>query len=51
MSRIAQTFQRLRERGEKALVVYLTAGDPDLDKTGEILVGLVPSSRKPPSGP
>lgn len=40
MSRIAQTFQRLRERGEKALVVYLTAGDPDLDKTGEILVGL-----------
>jgi tryptophan synthase, alpha subunit len=40
MNRIAQTFQRLKERGEKALVAYVTAGDPDLDKTREILVGL-----------
>jgi len=40
MSRIAQTFQRLKERGEKALVAYVTAGDPDLDKTLEIISGL-----------
>lgn len=29
MSRIAETFARLRRAGEKGLVVYLTAGDPD----------------------
>ena len=40
MSRIAQTFRRLKEKGEKALVAYVTAGDPDLDKTREILIGL-----------
>jgi len=40
MSRIAQTFQRLKERGEKALVAYVTAGDPDLDKTRQIIIGL-----------
>lgn len=28
MSRIAQTFRRLRARGETALVAYLTGGDP-----------------------
>jgi tryptophan synthase alpha chain len=40
MSRIAQTFQRLKERGEKALVAYVTAGDPALGKTLEIIIGL-----------
>jgi len=40
MSRIAQTFQELKEKGEKALVAYVTAGDPDLDKTRQIIVGL-----------
>ncbi len=29
MSRIAQTFQRLSAEGRKALIPYLTAGDPD----------------------
>lgn len=29
MNRIDQTFSRLRTEGRKALVVYLTAGDPD----------------------
>jgi tryptophan synthase alpha chain len=33
VSRISDRFQRLRERGEKALVVYIMAGDPDLDTT------------------
>lgn len=40
MSRIAQTFQQLKENGEKALVAYVTAGDPDLDKTRQIIIGL-----------
>jgi tryptophan synthase alpha chain len=37
VSRIAGCFERLRARGEKALVPYVTAGDPDL-KTTEALV-------------
>jgi tryptophan synthase alpha chain len=39
-SRIEERFRRLRERGAKGLIVYLTAGDPSLDATGEILVAL-----------
>lgn len=38
MSRIAERFARLRARGEKALIPYITAGDPDLETT-EALVG------------
>jgi len=34
MNRITQTFQTLRMQGRKALIGYLTAGDPDL-KTSE----------------
>jgi tryptophan synthase alpha chain len=30
MNRIASTFSRLRETQKKALVIYLTAGDPDV---------------------
>jgi tryptophan synthase alpha chain len=37
VSRIGVCFERLRARGEKALVPYVTAGDPDL-KTTEALV-------------
>lgn len=33
MARIAERFAGLRERGEKALVPFVTAGDPDLDTT------------------
>ena len=40
MSRIGQRFSALRAKGEKALICYLTAGDPDLDKTREIILGL-----------
>ena len=39
-SRIDATFRELRERGAKGLVLYLTAGDPNLDATGKILVAL-----------
>ena len=34
MNRITQTFQTLRRQGRKALIGYLTTGDPDL-KTSE----------------
>lgn len=33
MNRIEQRFARLRDRREKGLVVYVGAGDPDLDAT------------------
>lgn len=38
MNRIRDTFEKLRKRGEKALVAYVTAGDPNLDVTGQILL-------------
>ncbi len=37
MSRIEQTFMRLRAQGEKALVGFVTAGDPDLERSVEIV--------------
>ena len=39
-TRIAARFQDLRAKNAKGLVVYLTAGDPNLDATGELLVAL-----------
>ncbi len=38
MSRIEETFARLRERGERALVVYVMAGDPSLAETRRLVV-------------
>jgi tryptophan synthase alpha chain len=40
MDRIARTFARLKETGQKALVTFLTAGDPDYESSLEILKGL-----------
>lgn len=37
MSRLAARFDHLRERGERALVLFVTAGDPDLDELPSIL--------------
>lgn len=37
MSRITETFGRLRERSEKGLITYLMAGDPDLGRTKELI--------------
>src|SRR3989442_15681123 len=31
MNRIDSAFQRIKERGEKALIAYLMAGDPTLE--------------------
>ena len=38
MSRLAGTFSRLRAAGERALVVYFTAGDPSLTATRRLVV-------------
>ena len=40
MGRIEDKFNTLKERGEKALVVYLTAGCPSLDATREFIFAL-----------
>lgn len=37
VNRIERTFERLRKTGEKGLVTFITAGDPDLDTTGRLL--------------
>jgi tryptophan synthase alpha chain len=41
MSRIAQTFEILHQREEKALITFLTAGDPDLATTERVIHALV----------
>lgn len=38
MSRIAPAFERLRAAGERALVAYLTGGDPSLELTARLAV-------------
>ena len=40
MGRISDKFQILRTKNEKALIVYLTAGDPSLDATKKLILGL-----------
>ena len=40
MSRIDQTFARLRAARQTGLVTYVTAGDPDRARSGEILQAL-----------
>ncbi len=40
MSRIAETFARLRAEGRPGLVTYTTAGDPDLAQSAAILKAL-----------
>lgn len=43
MSRIGERFAALRERGEGALVVFLTAGDPDLEATEALVLTMAES--------
>ena len=40
MSRIDAAFRELREQGRPGLVTYVTAGDPDYERSREILVRL-----------
>ncbi len=37
MSRIDDVFKKLQERGDKALIPFITAGDPDLPTTAELI--------------
>jgi tryptophan synthase alpha chain len=39
-TRLQQAFQSLREAGRKGVVPYITAGDPDLETTYELLVAM-----------
>jgi len=41
MGRIGDRFERLREQGERALVAFVTAGDPDLETTEALVPCLV----------
>lgn len=43
MSNIASTLNALKERGEKALVTFITAGDPDLITSEQIVHTLIES--------
>jgi len=38
MNRIEERFARLRREGHKGLVVYIGAGDPDLEATRRLAV-------------
>jgi tryptophan synthase alpha chain len=40
MSRIAAKFAEVREKGSKAFVAFVTAGDPALERTAEIALAL-----------
>ncbi len=41
MGRLAEQFRALKARGEKALIPFVTAGDPDLDTTEAIVLAMV----------
>ncbi|MBI3325855.1 MAG: tryptophan synthase subunit alpha [Nitrospinae bacterium] len=41
MGRISQTFERLRHARERALIPYVTAGDPDLATTRALVLEMV----------
>lgn len=40
MSRIQKKFEELKREGRKAFLPYITAGDPDLQTTEELILGL-----------
>ena len=40
MNRLDATFQRLKDKGEKALIAYIMAGDPSLQDTEQLVLGL-----------
>ena len=39
-SRLDRTFAKLRQRGEKALIAYVMAGDPSLQETEQLVVAV-----------
>jgi tryptophan synthase alpha chain len=38
--KIEKVLRRLKDRGEKALIIYITAGDPDLKITEELVYSI-----------
>jgi len=40
MSRIAEAFARLKREGRRGFIPFITAGDPDLQTTGKLLIEL-----------
>jgi tryptophan synthase alpha chain len=40
MTRIGDKFRQLRDKGKKAFIPYLTLGDPDLESTFRLILGL-----------
>lgn len=40
MSRIAETFARLKSEGRRGFIPFITAGDPDLETTRALIIGL-----------
>ena len=40
MNRIDEKFAKLKENGKKALITYVTAGDPSLEKTEEAVYAM-----------
>jgi tryptophan synthase alpha chain len=40
VNRIDQAFQRLRSKKEKALIPYIMAGDPSLERTGDMVLAM-----------
>jgi len=40
VSRLGQRFAELKARGEKALICFVTAGDPDAERTAELVLTL-----------
>lgn len=40
MSRLGPTFQKLREERQSGLVTYVTAGDPDLERSRDVLLAI-----------
>ena len=41
MSRLQQTFEKLRARNERAFIPFVTCGDPDLTTTRDLLLAYV----------
>ena len=47
MSRIQAVFEKLRARGERALVPFVTAGDPDLETTEHLVPAMADAMPAP----
>ena len=49
-SRIQEKFRQLREAGAKGLVIYVTARDPSLEATGDLLAAAMREREKTSGG-